>query len=197
MQCFEWDTRAASLPGNKSSLVCPFFFTVFCRYFNLNVWAAVYGTAVEHSIQINVVWKWLDVCPSRKLSFPNTLTHTHTLTDLKQRAPYLDRMVVKVCDHDLILVVHGHKVRTCEQQERQGEHESWVSYAFMRQERKFHTIFGLEKEKKKKTEKKKHTMVTETHWMCWCGTGVWDMNTADAATHSGDGTEDFQHSPGS
>lgn len=74
--------------------------------------------------------------------------------------PYLDRMVMKVCDHNLILVVHGHKVRTCkQQQERHREHEpsGESSSAFTRQERKFHTIFGLEKEKKMKQKKNNET----------------------------------------
>lgn len=78
--------------------------------------------------------------------------------------PYLDRMVMKVCDHDLILVVHGHKVRTCkQQQERHREHEprDESSSAFTRQERKFHTIFGLETEKNKKTKKQQKN--NETH----------------------------------
>lgn len=155
-------------------------FTVYWWYFNANVWAAVYRSEVVDSIQVKVVWKWFDACPSRKLSLLSMHKHTHTHTHLKETKPYLDRMVMKVCDHDLILVVHGHKVRTCKQQERHTQHESWVIQSLyeMREEVP-HYLWTWEGKEKKKKENR-HTERSERGSRCVdvgrvCGTWTQPM----------------------
>lgn len=108
--------------------------------------------------------------------------YTHTCNK-----PYLDWMVVKVCYHNFIFVIYGHKVRTWKWQRRQREKERKDESSDALQHTRGSSTLFLD------FDKTRHTVVTKRLWVL-----MWDStwHTTELMQQYVKKNKDLSHSRG-